>query len=138
MGGHSRLVLYNTLVALLMNVGLNFVLVRRWGIYGAAIATGGITALSGLAMLIEGQRLFSVSYDWNRQARSLLAGTLAIALGLGTQSVLASTPTGLRLVATALAVLGAMWVIPVALGLWHPEDRALIAAVWRKIAGATA
>jgi O-antigen/teichoic acid export membrane protein len=135
MGGHSRLVLYNTLVALLMNVALNFVLVRAWGIQGASIATGGITALSGLAMFVEGRRLFGVTYDWGHYGRSLLAGVLAVAIGLGTQSALEWAPMLVRLLATALAVGVMLWSSSIALKLWHPEDRALMAGVWREIAG---
>ena len=135
MGGRSRLMLYNTIAMLLLNTGLNFTLIQRWGIEGAAVATGGITALSGLAMSVEGSRLFGVSYQWGKLWRALVAGAVAVVTGLVVDSALRAGPVQVRVVVAAAAVTTVLVGGTLVLGLWHPEDRALLSALWRRVRG---
>ena len=51
--GNTKLVLVNSLVMVLMNVGLGFLLIPGYGIVGAAIATTATLSISGLIGLIE-------------------------------------------------------------------------------------
>ena len=135
MGGRSRIILYNNLGALGLNVVLNYVLVRRWGIAGAGIATGAITAVSGLVMLVEGTRLFGVSYEWRQLGRALIVACSSIGLGLLAQVGFRGTPLLIRCLATGSIVVVLMaggWQV---LGLWHAEDRALLSNLWRRAMG---
>jgi len=51
--GNTKLVLVNSLVMVLLNVGLGFLLIPGYGIVGAAIATAATLSISGLIGLIE-------------------------------------------------------------------------------------
>jgi len=53
MGGHSKLIFYNSLGALVFNVVANYHLVPRYGIVGAALATGVVMTLWGVIMVVE-------------------------------------------------------------------------------------
>lgn len=56
MTGHERLELLNTAAVAILNIGLNYVLIQQYGIFGAAVATS--TSLSLLNLV----RLFEVRY----------------------------------------------------------------------------
>ena len=60
MGGKSRLILYNMIIFLGLNIPLNFILIRYWGITGVAFATGLIMALHALVMLVEAKIIFDI------------------------------------------------------------------------------
>jgi O-antigen/teichoic acid export membrane protein len=51
--GNTKLILINSVVMLLTNVGLGFILIPNYGILGAAIATGVTIAVSGLISFLE-------------------------------------------------------------------------------------
>jgi len=51
--GNTKLVMVNSLVALIINIGLGFLLVPKYGIVGAAIATAATMSISGLLGLLE-------------------------------------------------------------------------------------
>ncbi len=53
MTGRQQLVLLNTFMIFLVNVGLNYYLIPQYGMLGAATATGTATILLNLLMLIE-------------------------------------------------------------------------------------
>lgn len=75
-GKRSEFLLLASSIALVANLALNFVLVPRWGMYGAAWATAAAYALEAAVMYSYGQRVHPLRY----RARALV---LAIAVLLG-------------------------------------------------------
>lgn len=51
--GNTKLVMANSLIALIINIGLGFLLVPKYGIVGAAIATAVTMSINGLLGLME-------------------------------------------------------------------------------------
>lgn len=51
--GNTKLILLNSVVMLLTNVGLGFILIPKYGIVGAAISTGATLAIGGLISFLE-------------------------------------------------------------------------------------
>ena len=78
-----------------LNVALNFVMVPRWGITGAAIATLMTYPLLLLLTLLVAQRAYRIPYDYVRIAKPLV---IALGLSLATRLVPAES------LATAVAV----------------------------------
>jgi O-antigen/teichoic acid export membrane protein len=60
MSGHERLELLNTVATATLNIVLNFVLIREFGILGAALATATSLSLMNLARLLEVRRFVGV------------------------------------------------------------------------------
>ncbi|HYP56241.1 MAG TPA: oligosaccharide flippase family protein [Solirubrobacterales bacterium] len=70
-----------TLAALVVNVGLNLVLVPPLGIVGAGIALLASYLVVVALMYVFTQRLFPVPYEWGRLARVIVVSAGLIALG---------------------------------------------------------
>ena len=51
--GNTKLVMVNSLIAVIINIGLGFLLVPKYGIVGAAIATAITLSINGLLGLME-------------------------------------------------------------------------------------
>src|SRR2546421_569540 len=96
-----------------VNVGLNFWLVPRWGMVGAAVST--VVAYVGLfcGMALYAQRVYPVSYQWRR-----VVTCIAVAVGLAVASRAAHLP----LAPSALLVLAYPLVLG-ALGFYLPAER---------------
>ena len=74
MSGYTRLVLWNSLGAFILNLVLNIIFIPKFGIMGAAWATLiSLTAL-GLARIIEVQLIMKLSFFSSRLYKPLLAG----------------------------------------------------------------
>lgn len=109
-----------TLAAASVNIGLNLVLIPRYGIVGAAYANGvgyGIQALLGY---LFSQRFYRIEYDWGRIARVVAAGALSAAIahaiprvrlsGVDPRSAIASLPdAAVRGVVVVAVYLGFLW-----------------------------
>ena len=78
MSGYTRLVLWNSLGAFILNLVLNIILIPKFGIMGAAWATLiSLTAL-GLARIIEVQLILKLSFFSSRLYKPLLAGLVTL------------------------------------------------------------
>jgi O-antigen/teichoic acid export membrane protein len=96
-----------------VNIGLNFWLIPRYGMVGAAISTlAAYVALFG-GMLAYAQRVYPVPYQWRR-----VATACAAAVGL---TVLARAP-GLQL-GPSLALAAAYPLVLALLGFYLPAER---------------
>ncbi|MCT9098189.1 oligosaccharide flippase family protein [Haloarchaeobius sp. HME9146] len=85
--GHTRLTLFNTVLLVGINAFLDFVLVPRFGILGAGIATGCGLTVAGAVGVLEIYLLKGFQpYSW-RTVRVWMAGALAFALGITFVSV---------------------------------------------------
>jgi Na+-driven multidrug efflux pump len=64
-------------VALVANIGLNFLWIPRWGMYGAAYATMAAYVIEAALMYVYAQRVYPLAFS-----RSRLAAALAIFSGV--------------------------------------------------------
>jgi O-antigen/teichoic acid export membrane protein len=72
----------STAIAAALNVGLNFVMIPRYGIMGAAYANGISYAAQAAIALHFSQRFYPVRYEAGRIARVIAAAGLAYAAGI--------------------------------------------------------
>jgi O-antigen/teichoic acid export membrane protein len=117
-----------TMTAAAVNVGLNFLLIPRHGIVGAAWANGvsyGVQAVLGFRL---SQRHYPIPYEWGRLARVCGAGVAAYAVAVLLPSVriavdqrssLAPLPDLLMRGTAVVVVFG---VLLAATGFFHPEE----------------
>ncbi len=98
------------------NVGLNFWLVPRYGMVGAAISTVVAYAVLFGGMTLYAQHVYPVAYQWRRVATVLLA-----AVGL----TVAARAAGLTLL-PSLALVAAYPLVLLLLGFYLPAERARI------------
>ena len=131
-GGRSRLVLANNVVATIVNVALALLLIPRHGMVGAAIAVLGSMALSAVMVLIEVRMIYRV-YPVSRGALKPVA---AGAVALGVELLLGSRvgPIGLRIPLVIVAGLVSYLAVLIALGL-APEERRLADSIWSRVRG---
>ena len=79
MGGKSMIIFYNSLGALILNIVFNYTFIHLWGIAGAALATGLITGLWGLLMLVEAKVIFDVRLPVSEVLRFFGIGAVVFA-----------------------------------------------------------
>jgi O-antigen/teichoic acid export membrane protein len=128
-----------TTIAAATNVGLNFALIPRFGMIGAAWANGACYAVQAILGYAFSQRFYRISYEWGRLARISIAGLVAslVARALPTvrlasadpRSVMAALPDaivrGLVVVAVYLALLALT-------GFFHAKEITALRAMWRR------
>ncbi|WP_348611565.1 flippase [Halobaculum rarum] len=79
--GHTRLTLFNTLVLVTVNFGLDILLVPRFGIVGAGIATGSALTIAGFFGVIEIYLLRAIIPFSTRLLRVWLAAAPSFVVG---------------------------------------------------------
>ena len=124
--GRARKTQFNwvvTGVAAALNIGLNFVLVPRYGMIGAAISTVVAYVVMFVAMTWNAQRVFPVEYQWRRV---VTAAGAAVGLDLVGEAVGVGLPVAVLLVVAYPVVLGA-------LGFYTPGERRRLAALGRRL-----
>jgi O-antigen/teichoic acid export membrane protein len=120
--GRARQTRSNWLIsgaAAVLNVALNLLLIPKYGMIGAAIATIGAYVTLFVGMAWRAQYLYPVPYQWRRVA---IAGGVAIAL----------TVIGRVLdppLAAAIAIVAAYPLVLWPLGFYLPEERRRIRAL---------
>jgi O-antigen/teichoic acid export membrane protein len=67
-------------IAAVLNIGLNFLLIPRWGMLGSAWATAASYGFLTVVYAVTSQRLWAIRYEWGR-AVILVTLTLVFALG---------------------------------------------------------
>jgi O-antigen/teichoic acid export membrane protein len=70
-----------TAAALVINVGLNLVLIPPWGIVGASIANLAAYVVLAVAYYVSSQRLYPTKYSLGRPIKILIAGALTMSVG---------------------------------------------------------
>jgi O-antigen/teichoic acid export membrane protein len=68
-----------TIAAAGTNIGLNFLLIPRYGIVGAAWANGAAYAVQAGLGFVFSQRFYPIAYEWGRLARCAIAAVVAYA-----------------------------------------------------------
>ncbi|MFC1550243.1 polysaccharide biosynthesis C-terminal domain-containing protein [Candidatus Neomarinimicrobiota bacterium] len=81
MSGYTRLALWNSLVAFVLNIILNIILIPRYGIYGAAWATLISLTLISLLRVIQVRLIFKFHFIDYRMIKPIVAGSI-VAAGL--------------------------------------------------------
>jgi O-antigen/teichoic acid export membrane protein len=79
MTGHSRLLLYNSMGAGLLNVILNWLFIPHWGLVGAAAATAISNFAISFTQVVEMGRLEGYRYRWSLYRRTVLAAAPPLA-----------------------------------------------------------
>ncbi len=124
MAGYSRLTLVNNVVALILNVILDWVLILKWGITGAAIGSAVSMALLNLTFMLEVQYLLKIkSYDPGLWRPVLAGGFTYLAMTL-LLPYLAGLPALARLLGGSILI-GLLFLLfywPLA----APEDRDIV------------
>jgi O-antigen/teichoic acid export membrane protein len=82
MTGHTRMILANTVVAITVNIGLSFLLIPRFNIIGAAIASGVALVIPNLAGLFEVYLILKIPVFRGDMLKPALAGGVASIVGL--------------------------------------------------------
>ena len=124
--GRARRTQFNwvvTGVAAALNIGLNFVLVPRYGMIGAAISTVVAYVVMFAGMTWNAQQVFPVAYQWRRVAT---AAGAAVALDVAGEAAGVGLPVAALLVVSYPVVLGA-------LGFYTPGERRRLALLARRI-----
>jgi len=128
-----------TMVAAATNVGLNFVLIPKYGMVGAAWANGACYAVQAILGYAFSQRFYRISYEWGRLARVSAAGLLAFVVARAIpslrfiasdpRSVMASLPDALVRGAAVVAVYFALLGVS---GFFHVNELQALRAMWRR------
>ena len=128
-----------TSIAAATNVGLNFLLIPRFGMVGAAWANGACYGVQALLGYLFSQRFYSISYEWGRLARVAAAGLIATlaahalpAVRLASvdpRSVMAALPDAF---ARGIVVLVAYVALLGATGFLRAEELSALRAMWRR------
>jgi len=116
-----------TAMAAAVNIGLNFALIPKVGIMGAAYANGAAYAMQAALAYAFSQHFYPIRYEWGRILRVIVSAAIAYAI--------ASVIPEIRPVAGIL-VRGTTVVVVMAAGLWlggflKPEELHVVGRLWR-------
>jgi O-antigen/teichoic acid export membrane protein len=127
--GRARLTQFNWIVsgaAAVLNFGLCFVLVPRYGMIGAGISVAAAMTAMFVLMTIYAQRVYPVPYQWRR-----IALVVASAVGITAAGRALNVP-----LAGAIALTLAYPLILLPLGFYLPAERRRLLAVGRRLVAA--
>jgi O-antigen/teichoic acid export membrane protein len=71
-----------TLLAAATNIALNFVLIPVWGMIGAGVANVAAYFVLVVLYYVKSQQLYPTHYSWAKPIKVLVAGALAMAVGV--------------------------------------------------------
>jgi O-antigen/teichoic acid export membrane protein len=124
--GRARKTQFNwvvTGVAAVIDIALNFALVPRFGMIGAAIAGAAAYSSMFVLMSVHAQRVYPVPYQWRR-----------IALAVGTAVALTAFGKALHVpLAAAVGLTAAYPLILLPLGFYLPAERRRLLAAGRRL-----
>jgi len=128
-----------TIIAATTNVGLNFVLIPRYGIVGAAWANGACYGVQAVLGFMFSQRFYRIEYEWGRLARVTVTGLLAYAgaralpsihlAGVNARSTMAALPDAMARGVTVMVIYG---VLLAATGFFNAAEMQKLRAMWRR------
>ena len=102
----NRMIPFIALVASAVNVGLNFLVVPVWGMYGAAWTTVLGFAILAVLVFFLSRHYYPIPYEWGRLLKLLLATVLSCGAAWGIAALAGVSPAasiGRLLVGTTLA-----------------------------------
>jgi O-antigen/teichoic acid export membrane protein len=126
---HTQYYPVATSIAAAANVGLNLLLIPRFGIMGAAYANGAAYAIQAAIAFRLSQRFYPITYESGRLARVVVAALLGFGAGWGLPPMLPILGVVAR-GSMVIVVMGtALWIA----GFFQPQElRALGALVGRR------
>jgi O-antigen/teichoic acid export membrane protein len=116
-----------TVVATLLNIGLNFLLIPAWGMVGAATATASAYGLLAALYYRKAQQIYYTPYLTGRALKALLVGCPLMGVG-----ALPIQPTGLA-VAVKLLTLGVFALAVWRLRLLDDEELHVLLSLTRRL-----
>ncbi len=114
---HTPSLASSFLIAAAVNIGLNAVLVPRYGMVGAGVATLLAYVTMNAIVLIRARRWYPIPYEWSR-----LVGLLILSVVLGSVVLWANLPV--------VARLGVWTILPITAWLTTPEGERRSAREW--------
>jgi O-antigen/teichoic acid export membrane protein len=105
-------------IAAAVNIGLNFVLIPRYGIMGAAYANGIAYATQAAIAYAFSQKFYPVTYETGRLARVIVAAAVAYAAGRALPDMPAVAGVLVRGTTVVLVMGAGLWLG----GFLHPEE----------------
>jgi O-antigen/teichoic acid export membrane protein len=128
-----------TILAAATNIGLNFLLIPRYGIVGAAWANGAGYAVQAALGYAFSQRFYRIEYEWGRLARLAASGIAAYAAAralpavrlsmVNPRSIMANLPDA---TARGLTVVVVYAVLVAATGFFHAKELGTLQRLWRR------
>jgi O-antigen/teichoic acid export membrane protein len=129
-GGRSRLVLANNVIATVVNVGLALLLIPHLAMVGAAIAVLTSVTLSGLLFLVQVRMIHGIyPFAW-ATLKPLAAGAVALGVELAIRAAVG--PLGARIPLVIIAGLASYLGALAGLGL-APEEKRLVTNAWARL-----
>jgi O-antigen/teichoic acid export membrane protein len=134
MTGNTSLKLANSAITFVLTLGLNVLLIPRWGLMGAATASLAATTIINLLRLLEVFILFRL-HPYNLSfIKPIAAGLVALAVAWGMRSLI-PPETSLIYAAIDMIVLLAVYTGTILLLGLSQEDRAVLARVGQRLNG---
>lgn len=134
----NRMIPLFVLVSSGVNIGLNFLLVPRYGMWAAAWTTVIGYAILAVTIYFYSERYYHIPFEWRRLATVLGATALSLA-GIGLTMLLTGLATAMPLgdlVLATAATLPAMALFPATLvvgGFFTPGERRRLRQAWDRV-----
>lgn len=124
--GQSRLLLFNSLLVIVLQIGLGYFLIPKLGLVGIAVARGSALFLKNYIELFQIWLLYKLSPFTLSYSLSLLIGALVLVFGYANQSWLRTSSPIFTIVTTALLGTLVYWGSIFLLGGADQEDRRIV------------
>lgn len=131
MSGRSDITLKNNLVILIISMGLNYILISRYGMTGAAVASGLALVLLSLIRIREVSKLMGIHPFAPSLGKPIAAGGGAMLLVMGLEKFLAME-SELHAV-TALGIFWGLYLFFIWLFRFSEEDRFVTQLIQKKV-----
>ena len=113
----------STLVAAAANVGLNYALIPRYGMIGAAWANAAAYAVQAALAFTFSQRVYPIRYEYGRLVRAVAASSLAFAVAASLPALPASAGLFVRGTTVIAVFTGLLWMF----GFFKREELLVLA-----------
>ena len=130
--GRSRLVLFNSLLVVALQIGFSYFLIPRLGLVGAAIARAFAVFLTNYIRLFQVWLLYRLSPFTSSYGWSLLIGILVLILGYANRSWLQTGSPILTILITSLLGTLAYWALIFMFGGADQEDRRIVSGLFKR------
>lgn len=117
---------YANVLAGAINIGLNFVLIPRYGVNGAIMATFISFLQKIISIYFFGRKLYHIPYEWNKFAKLTALAITLYAAGYATVNFMLP----IRLLSNLLLLLSFIWLLWIGKVL-SEEEKEAVAVVWR-------
>lgn len=131
--GHTKPIFYNTVLAVILNLGLNIYLIPKLGIEGAAIATASTTIFTSILLFLEVYRYEKIITVHRNMLKSIFSGLISLTVVyLAIKTLFTVTPYWILF--PAGLIFGALYLTTFAkIGGLTEHDKAIIKTLGRKI-----